>query len=123
MTESIHSFPIADDDWHHVSCRCSGVDAELAKFLVKVIGVFPEGLPQSSAVADGDLQCFEETSDDDWWQRARINVRMRIKSQILQGLFRSGDKSADGAERLRKGAVDQWNAVFHSKLFGRAATV
>src|SRR5207244_1369932 len=65
----------------------------------------------------------EETGDNDWRQRARINIWVRIKSQILQGLFRSGDKSAQRTERLGKGAVDERDTVFHSKLFGRASPV
>ena len=100
MTEAIHSLPIADHDRHDVSCRCSGVEAELAQFFVKVIGVFPQDLPQSGSLANGNLRRFEETGDDDRRQRTRINVRMRIKSQILQGLFRAGHKTAERSESL-----------------------
>src|SRR6266478_8206971 len=66
---------------------------------------------------------LEETSDDNWRQRARINIRVRVKPQVLERLLRSGDKSAKRAERLRKGAVDERDAVLHFELFSGAATV
>src|SRR6266446_2287398 len=96
---------------------------ELAQFFVKIIGVFPKDLSQCRSLADRNLQRFEETSDDNWRQRARVNIGVRVKPQVLERLLRSGDKSAKRAERLRKGAVDERDAVLHFELFSGAATV
>src|SRR5207302_3890089 len=54
VTEPIHAFPITNDDWHHVGCRCSGVDAELAQFFVKVIGVLPNDFSPCGSIAYGN---------------------------------------------------------------------
>src|SRR6266576_2997160 len=97
--------------------------SELAQFFVKIIGILPKDLSQCRSVADRNLQRFEETSDDNRRQRARINIRVRVKPQVLERLLRSGDKSAKRAERLRKGAVDERDAVLHFELFSGAATV
>src|SRR5438132_9362666 len=99
MTNPIHPLPIADNNRHYVSCRCPGVDPEIAKLRVEVVSVFPK-LHTQFWLARAELERFENCRDHNGRQRARVNVRMCVKTQILQRFFRTGDESSQGTKRL-----------------------
>ena len=58
VAEPIHAPPITDDNGHHVSCGCSGIEPELVQLGIEVIGVFPKFRAQLR-VAYGKFQCFQ----------------------------------------------------------------
>ena len=65
---------------------------------------------------DADFERFQNGGDDDRRQGTGINIRMRIKAQILERLSRSRDEAAERAERFRKRSVSERNAVFDAKF-------
>jgi len=99
VPQSIHQLAITNDDWHHVSRRRPGIESELAKLRMEVIRVFPKFRAQLR-LARPELQRFENCGDHDRWQRARVHVRMRVKTQILKRLLRTGDETAQRSERF-----------------------
>ena len=48
---------------------------------------------------------------------------MRIETQILQRFLRTGDEASERSESFGERAIDEWNAIFHTKLLSRAATM
>src|SRR5437763_13740939 len=97
MTQSIHSFTVADHDRHDVSCRSSGIDSELAQFFMEIMRVLPKPRPQFR-LSSSNLERFENCGDDNRRQSARVNIRVRIKSEVTQCFLRARDKSAERAK-------------------------
>src|SRR5260370_29375902 len=122
MPQPIHQLAITNDDWHHVSRRCPGIESELAKLRMEVICVFPKFRAQLR-LARPELQRFENCGDHDRWQRARVHVRMRVKTQILKRLLRTGDETAQRSERFRKRAVHERKPVFNAEVLSSSPTV
>ena len=86
MPEPIHAFPVANDYRHHVRCRCSGVDAETMKLRMKVIRIFPEP-PAQFWLTCPELERFQNRRYYNRRKRARINIRVRVKTKVLQCVF------------------------------------
>ena len=58
VPQPIHPLAITNDDWHHVSRRCPGIESELAKLRMEVIRVFPKFRAQLR-LARPELEGFE----------------------------------------------------------------
>src|SRR6266496_1162605 len=118
MPKPIHALSISNDDGHHIRCRCSGVEPEDLKLRMEIIGILPK-LRTQFRLTGAELQCFQNGRDHHRRQRTGINVRMRVKTQILQRLPRTGDKASERAESFRERPVDEWDAFFYTKMLGR----
>src|SRR5207237_8426700 len=97
VTQPIHSFTVADHDRHDVGCRSSGIDSELAQFFMEIMRVLPKPRPQFGLLSS-NLERFENRGHDNRRQRARVNIWVRIKSEVTQRFLRPGDKSAERAK-------------------------
>src|SRR5438045_9686742 len=109
--QSIHSIAITDDNMHHISSRCSSVEAEALKLRVKVIGVFPK-LCAQFGLTGAELERLQKGRDHHWRQRTGVNIRMRVETQISQCLLRSRDKPAKRAERVGGRSLDDGHRSF-----------
>src|SRR5882724_1005198 len=122
MPSPIHALSIPDDDWHHICCRRAGVQSEISELRVEIIGVLPKLLAQFR-LTGAELQRFENRRDHHWWQRTRVNVRMRVETQVLQCLLRTCNKAAQRAERFRECPINEWDALFYAKMLSRSTTM
>src|SRR5207248_11781673 len=93
MTQPIHSLSVPDHDRHDVSCRSSGIDSELAQFFMEIMRVLPKPRPQFR-LSSSNPEPLEYCGDDNRRQRARLNIRVRIKSEVTLCFLRARDKSA-----------------------------
>src|ERR1043166_2009615 len=118
MPQLIHATAIADDDGHDISCGCSGVEAQALKLRVKVMGIFPE-LHAQFWLTGAELERLQGRRDPPWRQRAGVNIRMRVETQILQRLLRARDKATQRPERFGERSIHEWNAIFHATVLSR----
>src|SRR5262249_11068068 len=99
MGEPVHAFSIADYNRHHIRIGIARINAEAVKLLAKVIRIFPKPLSQFRSCGS-ELERLGNSRDHHRGQRARVNIRMRIETQVLQSLARAGDESSERAECL-----------------------
>src|SRR3954452_15685637 len=117
MAKAIHTLSITDNDWHDVSRRFPCVQAQILKLRMEVLGVFPE-LRAQFRLSRAELERFENSRDYHRWKRARVHVRMRVETQILQRLFRTGDESSQSSKCIGECSVKERDTIFHAKLLG-----
>src|SRR5437868_1124103 len=89
---------------------------------MEVIGVLPKLLTQFW-LTGAEFQRFEDGRNYHRRQCTRINVRMRVKAQILQRLSRTGNKTSERAERFRERAVNKRDLLFYPELLSRSTAI
>src|SRR3977135_312437 len=83
VSQSIHALAIPNHQWHDVSFRRSSIDAKLGQLLVKVIRICPEPCAQLWA-AGAQFERLQDGGDDDRWERAGVDVGMRVKAEVVE---------------------------------------
>src|SRR5438270_13609849 len=89
---------------------------------MEVIGVLPK-LRAQFRLSRAELQRLENGRNHHRRQRTRINVRVRVETQILQRLSGTGNKAPERAERLRECAANERYALFYPKLLSRSTAM
>src|SRR5437667_12797414 len=122
MPKPIHPLSIADDDRHHIGCRCSAIESKASKLRVEVIGVFPK-LRAQFRLTGAELERLQNGRNHHRRQRTGVNIRMRIETQVLQRLFRARNKTSQRAERLGERSIKERDAIFYAKLLSRSTAM
>src|SRR5437870_10547918 len=122
MPKPIHPLSIADDDRHHIGCRCSAIESKASKLRVELISVFPK-LRTQFRLTGAELQRLQNGRDHYWRQCTGVNIRMRIETQVLQRLFRARHKTSQRAERFRERSIKERDAIFYAKPLSRSTAM
>src|SRR5215471_8381780 len=122
VPKPIHALSISDNDKHHIRYRCAGIEPEAFKLRVKVIGILPK-LRTQFWLTCAELQRFENGCDHHRRQRTRVNIRMRVETQILQRLLRTGYEPSERAESFGEGPINKRDAIFHPEVLRRPAAM
>src|SRR5207253_9658199 len=82
VTKPVHALALTDNNWHNISGRSSGIDAETAQLRMKIIGIVPKLFSQLRLLCS-NLQCLDYRGHNHRWKGTGVDIGVSVEAQIL----------------------------------------